>query len=298
MDDRDIDGMDGLMDDNDEQAHIMTNGAMDDELENSPTRSNIDREEASKMSDLKTSEDSDNNSEEEEDDDDEDVAAPPPEGMYDPSDYEYLNVSSDIKEIFNYIVRYTPQTIEIETRFKPFIPEYIPAVGDIDAFLKVNRPDDKKETLGLTVLDEPSAKQSDPSVLDLQLRAVMKQSAQKSVVIKKIESGEKNSKAIDKWIKDISDLHRSKPPPTVHYNKPMPDLDQLMQEWPLDFENLLKTMGGIPDASLQCDLRTYVDVMCALLDIPIYKSRIQSLHVLFSLFSVFKQSQHFNMLNQ
>ena len=289
----------------------------------------MDREEGSKMSDLKSSEDSDNNSEEE--DDDEDVAAPPPEGMYDPSDYEYLNVSSEIKELFNYIVRYTPQTIEIETRFKPFIPEYIPAVGDIDAFLKgnsarqnnfiiilefsevnvnhfisncsfifyiVNRPDDKKETLGLTVLDEPSAKQSDPSVLDLQLRAVMKQSAQKSVVIKKIESGEKNSKAIDKWIKDISDLHRSKPPPTVHYNKPMPDLDQLMQEWPLDFENLLKSMGGIPDASLQCDLRTYVDVMCALLDIPIYKSRIQSLHVLFSLFSVFKQSQHFNMLNQ
>ena len=88
------------------------------------------------MSDLKSSEDSDNNSEEE--DDDEDVAAPPPEGMYDPSDYEYLNVSSEIKELFNYIVRYTPQTIEIETRFKPFIPEYIPAVGDIDAFLKGN----------------------------------------------------------------------------------------------------------------------------------------------------------------
>jgi len=286
-----------LEDNHDDQVQIMTNGTMeDDELDNSPTRSNMDREDGSKMSDLKSSEDSDNNSEEE--DDDEDVAAPPPEGMYDPSDYEYLNVSSEIKELFNYIVRYTPQTIEIETRFKPFIPEYIPAVGDIDAFLKVNRPDDKKETLGLTVLDEPSAKQSDPSVLDLQLRAVMKQSAQKSVVIKKIESGEKNSKAIDKWIKDISDLHRSKPPPTVHYNKPMPDLDQLMQEWPLDFENLLKSMGGIPDASLQCDLRTYVDVMCALLDIPIYKSRIQSLHVLFSLFSVFKQSQHFNMLNQ
>lgn len=293
MDGRDIDE-----DDNDDQVHIMTNGTLDDDIDNSPTRSNVDREEASRVSDLKTSEDSDGNSDEEEDDDDEDVAAPPPEGMYDPSDYEYLNVSSDIKDLFGYIVRYTPQTIEIETRFKPFIPEYIPAVGDIDAFLKVNRPDDKKETLGLTVLDEPSAKQSDPSVLDLQLRAVMKQSAQKSVVIKKIESGEKNSKAIDKWIKDISDLHRSKPPPTVHYNKPMPDLDQLMQEWPMEFENLLKSMGGIPDASLQCDLRTYVDVMCALLDIPIYKSRIQSLHVLFSLFSVFKQSQHFNMLNQ
>ena len=110
----------------------------DDDMDNSPTRSNVDREEASRVSDLKTSEDSDGNSDEEEDDDDEDVAAPPPEGMYDPSDYEYLNVSSEIKELFNYIVRYTPQTIEIETRFKPFIPEYIPAVGDIDAFLKGN----------------------------------------------------------------------------------------------------------------------------------------------------------------
>ena len=108
----------------------------DDDIDNSPTRSNVDREEASRVSDLKTSEDSDGNSDEEEDDDDEDVAAPPPEGMYDPSDYEYLNVSSDIKDLFGYIVRYTPQTIDIETRFKPFIPEYIPAVGDIDAFLK------------------------------------------------------------------------------------------------------------------------------------------------------------------
>ena len=34
-------------------------------------------------------------------------------------------------------MRYTPQTIDLETRFKPFIPEYIPAVGDIDAFIKV-----------------------------------------------------------------------------------------------------------------------------------------------------------------
>ena len=38
-------------------------------MDNSPTRSNIDREEASKMSDLKTSDDSDGNSEEDEDDD-------------------------------------------------------------------------------------------------------------------------------------------------------------------------------------------------------------------------------------
>ena len=58
---------------------------------------------------------------------------------------------------------------------KPFIPEYVPAIGDIDAFLKVPRPDGKEDSLGLTVLDEPSAKQSDPHVLNLQMRYTSKQ---------------------------------------------------------------------------------------------------------------------------
>jgi hypothetical protein len=45
-------------------------------------------------------------------------------------------------------------------------------VGDIDEFIKVGRPDGKPEELGLNVLDEPSGKQSDPTVLNLQLRQV------------------------------------------------------------------------------------------------------------------------------
>ena len=42
-----------------------------------------------------------------------------------------------MKELFQHISRYTPQTVELDTKLKPFIPEYIPAIGDIDAFLKV-----------------------------------------------------------------------------------------------------------------------------------------------------------------
>ena len=34
---------------------------------------------------------------------------------------------------------------------------------------------------------------------------------------------------MDKWIRDISDLHRAKPAPTIHYSKTMPDIDNLMQ---------------------------------------------------------------------
>lgn len=57
--------------------------------------------------------------------------------VYDPADYNHLQVSSETKELFRHITRYTPQAIELETQLRPFIPEYIPAIGDIDAFLKV-----------------------------------------------------------------------------------------------------------------------------------------------------------------
>ncbi|KAJ7392871.1 Intraflagellar transport protein 46 [Desmophyllum pertusum] len=103
----------------------------------------------------------------EEDDDDEDAHGTALEGAYDPADYEHLPVSQEIKELFQYITRYvqtctmlgiTPQSIDLEHKMKPFNPDFIPAVGDIDAFLKVTRPDGKPETLGLVVLDEPMAK--------------------------------------------------------------------------------------------------------------------------------------------
>lgn len=51
-----------------------------------------------------------------------------------------LNVSSELRELFEYITRFTPTEIELDTKLKPFIPEYIPSVGDIDAFIKVNPP--------------------------------------------------------------------------------------------------------------------------------------------------------------
>ena len=43
-----------------------------------------------------------------------------------------------MKDLFKYITRFQPQNIEPEFKLKPFIPEYIPAIGDIDAFLKVS----------------------------------------------------------------------------------------------------------------------------------------------------------------
>jgi len=235
---------------------------------------------------------SDESEEDEEEEDDNDEHSPTLEGVYNASDYEHLNVSAEIKDLFQHIARYTPQAIELDYKLKPFIPDFIPAVGDIDAFIKVLRPDTESEMLGLTVIDEPSAKQSDPTVLDLQLRAISKQTMTKQMAVKTIENSDKNVKEIDSWIKSISDLHRSKPPPAVHYSRNMPSIDSLMQEWDSEFEELLKEVK-LPSADLDCSLAQYADIVCMLLDIPVHKSKIQSLHILFSLYLAFKKHQHF-----
>lgn len=47
--------------------------------------------------------------------------------------------------------RYSPQKVEIDYVLQPFIPEFIPAVGDTDAFLKVLPPkslNDKSAIVG------------------------------------------------------------------------------------------------------------------------------------------------------
>jgi intraflagellar transport protein 46 len=97
-----------------------------------------------------------------------------PSGAYNPDDFKGMNVSSEIEELFQYIQRYKPHTIELDAALKPFIPELIPSIGEVDAFLKMPRPDGQPSGLGTTRLDEPTMNPSDPSILDLQLRSLSK----------------------------------------------------------------------------------------------------------------------------
>ncbi|XP_015269170.1 PREDICTED: intraflagellar transport protein 46 homolog [Gekko japonicus] len=244
--------------------------------------------------DVEDEDDDEDSSETDSEDDDEDEEhGAPLEGAYNPAEYDCLPVSLEIKDLFQYIRRYSPQMIDLEHKLRPFIPDFIPAVGDIDAFLKVPRPDGKPDNLGLLVLDEPSTKQSDPTVLSLWLTENSKQhNVAQQIKVKSLENAEKNPKAIDSWVESISELHRCKPPASVHYARPMPDIDSLMQEWSPEFEELLGKVS-LPTADISCSLAEYTDMICAILDIPVYKSRIQSLHTLFSLYSEFKNSQHF-----
>jgi len=78
-----------------------------------------------------------------------------------------LQVSQEVKELFKYITRYKPEHKELDTKLRPFIPDYIPSVGEVDAMLKMDRPDGKDEALGLNHLDEPALNQSKKAKLDL-----------------------------------------------------------------------------------------------------------------------------------
>lgn len=219
--------------------------------------------------------------------------------------------------MFQYVHRYKPLEVELEPTLKPFIPDYIPAVGDLDASIRIPRPDLKPDTLGQTILDEPSAQQSDPTVLGIQLRAYSKApSINPYQIVNSIdaETLKSNPKQLNNWIENIKDLHIDKPPASVQYSRRMPDLEDLMQVWPADFEELLKNTT-LPTASLDMDLKSYINVVTSLLDIPIgtasktnsssasrrssmkskNNSYIESLHVLFSLYLEFKNSGHFKV---
>lgn len=213
-------------------------------------------------------------------------------GLYNPSDYAHLDVSSEIKDLFQYIQRYKPQKIDLETRLKPFIPDFIPAVGDIDPFIKIPRPDGKDDVVGLTVLDEPAANQTDPTVLDLQLRTVLKQSNMQPVAVSSVENASQQPKKITDWIASINDLHRKKPPPNVKYTRGMPDIQTLMQVWPADLEECISG-ETLPSAELDLDVSAFGRVCCAMLDIPVHQSLKESLHVLFTLYLEFKSTQDF-----
>lgn len=240
-------------------------------------------------------------------------------------DYENVDVPGELKDIMQYIsrlvlsvfiflvkflwlnsnLRYTPQRIDIDYKLQVFMPEFIPAVGDIDAFLKIVSPPPLDESsaklykdsisrLGLEVLDEPIGEQSEEALLQIKLRSIFpKPLATPSAVVK-------SPKDIDKWIQEIQSLHANQ----VHDNLMQQhqqsqatqiNIDSLMTEWPEDLERKLDAIG-LPPASLNCPLSEYVKIVCTLFDIPIENPKnhydyIRALSILFNLYIAVRQEK-------
>lgn len=169
--------------------------------------------------------------------DDEDKLVP---GAYNPLQYANLPVSGEVKELFEYIQRYKPQKIDLETKIKPFIPDFVPAVGEVDAFLKMPKPDGTKEDLGIIVLDEPALNNEDKTVLELKYVQSKNVVRSAPMDVDSIDSADKKPKEIQRWISAVQDLHKTRPPPTVNYSKAMPEFDLLMEEWQPEMEQALQ----------------------------------------------------------
>eukprot|EP01041_Mallomonas_annulata_P003240 gene3240-6411_t len=267
---------------------------------------NVPAMQQSQQKQQKTASRTDDNEDDDEEDEDEESSSESGaeqesydniEGAYNPKDYAHLSVTPEIRDLFQYIERYKPHEVELETTLKCFIPEYIPAIGEMDAFIKVPRPDNKNDELGLKILDEPASNQSDPTVLELQLRATTKKQQYGDVAVKSIDTADKGNTAIDKWIQSISDLHRSKPPPQVHYKNNMPEFDKLMDIWPEEFEAALEKIR-LPSPDLDISLLEYSKLLCSIVDIPMYENPVESLHHFFSLYMAFRDNPHFQARRQ
>merc|ERR1740117_560406 len=160
--------------------------------------------------------------------------------------------------------------------------------------IKMPRPDGKTEDdLGTVRLDEPTLNPSDPSILDLQLRSLSKHQDLQPVEVRSIENAEKCPKEVENWIRRIDDLNRSKPAPIVQYSRRMPDIEQLMQVWPAEFEDLLQEQGMPELMDLDLDLPSFIRLLASILDVPVHNQLTESLHVIFTLYSEFKTNQHF-----
>jgi intraflagellar transport protein 46 len=185
----------------------------------------------------------------------------------------------------------------LDTKLKPFIPSYLPSVGEVDAFLKVPRPDNVPEELGLTVIDEPTSKGVDKYILEMELAENTKAKIDR-INVKSIQNAEKKPNEITDWINKVDDLQKRKVPTEVNYTKNMPDIQNLMDVWPDKEEQVYKKVE-FPNEKMNISLENYTKIACNLMDIPIHtsdakqpKSLIESLHCLFTLYSGFKENIH------
>lgn len=202
---------------------------------------------------------------------------------------------STLTAMFALISQFHPDPVDISVHWKPFIPDLIPAIGMIDAFIKVPRPDSERDDLGLTILDEPSIVQSNPQILRMELReqyGVAGPAEETDGYIGSIEDPRKNPKGLNSWLDSLEEIHRNRPPPTIIYTSAMPELEGLMEPWPEAMEEALKSLV-LPDGTLDLTFDEFTRVVCSLLEIPVNGNLIESLHCLFSLYMQFEGNQYF-----
>ncbi|XP_058826070.1 intraflagellar transport protein 46 homolog isoform X2 [Topomyia yanbarensis] len=223
------------------------------------------------------------------------------EKEFNPKFYDNIEAPNELKDIFQYITRFSPQRVNIDYKLKIFVPDFIPSVGDIDAFLKICSPpflnEEKQKiltkhikSLGLETLDEPCGEQSDRVLLQMKMRSIFTKPLETPSAIAK------NPRDIDRWITEIQLLKANQSVQNINALKSTVNIDNLMSEWPEEVERMLDTVG-FPSADLDCSLAQYIEIICNIFDIPVQQGSdqagyIQALYHLFNLYLAVKQQDN------
>eukprot|EP01083_Nonionella_stella_P149233 473697_1 len=227
---------------------------------------------------------------------------------YNPREYDSLNVNNEIRRLFEYIERFKYNEIELETQLKPFIPDYIPSIGNVDSFIKPTLStidydkQENNEKLGISYLDEPILNQSDPSTFYLKLSNESKQvSMHKHTKISSIVDAEKNTNKIRNWIDNFKQIKDKSLSNNVNIDNlsNMPKVEELMQpfinekfnKYINDKRNEKEDVDIIPSHHINLSLKEYAKIICNILDIPVQNDDIStSLHLLFSTYAALQST--------
>ena len=193
-------------------------------------------------------------------------------------DYGALDVTEEIKDLFQYIDAYEPIDIELETPLKCFIPPYIPAIGEVDPMIKIPRPDGIDDGIGITRLDEViAAEQSNAAVIELQLRNWSKTRQGKRLqcdAVRGIKDAASCSKEIDEWIQSVEEIHDNETHvPTVDSCNSF--MKELLKPWPEEMRKEIKNNNlQVPSPDIDLSLCEYARVLCSLFGIPVEEGRL------------------------
>ncbi|CAD8118617.1 unnamed protein product [Paramecium sonneborni] len=74
------------------------------------------------------------------------------------------NVEGSLENLKIYIQKYKPKNIELDSKLKPFIPDYIPAINNVEDCIMIPRPDRKNDDYGVHDVREVSIKKQNDKI--------------------------------------------------------------------------------------------------------------------------------------
>ncbi|PHJ23267.1 intraflagellar transport protein 46 [Cystoisospora suis] len=213
--------------------------------------------------------------------------APLPEGAF--NYLENANASAESRKLASYVRKYRASFKRLPLLLKPLPRQFFPAIGEVDALLKIPPPDGSWDPTGLEFVDEPALEQSDSAALWLELAAIRPcKPADKSdggpPCIE--EQGKERNFRIDKWIETVRRLKSQHHGSDVWHFLDSLDFDTLMRPWP---EEIAKMMEPNPQKlaleETSLGLADILKIGCALLRIPRTGHHLNaSLHALLMLY--------------